>query len=345
MEEFEILLKQNPDTHLKIQAVTELWNQEDHFLGSATESDYQKHLSKLGGLAGLQLHGDEQLPEQIIIEKKSRNFLRWPVAVTSLLVISALVVYQFMVKTNQSGTFSKQDSPYTISTLYGSRSMLALPDGSKVWLNSGSKLTYNKQFGDSIREVYLTGEGFFDVVHNEQKPFIVHTSFFVVKDLGTQFNVKCYPEDTVGETSLIAGSVEVVNKEGGKWTLKPDEKLRLVKKTDTLVTEGSKKQNRSTAAEVILPQPMKLTYKPEDYFAVETAWVHNKLSFDDEVFTEVAKKMERWYDADFEFRTNRMDSMHITVSFKEETLEQAMAGLKFAYRLKHEIKGRKVIIY
>src|SRR2546423_14261851 len=91
----------------------------------------------------------------------------------------------------------------------GSRSKLVLPDGSTVWLNAGSKLTYNKDFGNNIREVSLVGEAFFDVMHIPDVPFVIETPTAVVKVLGTSFNVKAYPNETTTETSVIRGRVEI----------------------------------------------------------------------------------------------------------------------------------------
>ena len=89
-------------------------------------------------------------------------------------------------------------------------------------MNAGSVLKYPKEFKGDTREVYLTGEAFFDVVKNPARPFIIHTSSIDVKVLGTKFNVKAYPNDKTVETSLVQGSVEVFvkNRPGEKYLLK-----------------------------------------------------------------------------------------------------------------------------
>src|SRR5437588_18774 len=80
-------------------------------------------------------------------------------------------------------------------TQNGSRTNLVLPDGTRVWLNAGSRITYDKNYGITLREVGLTGEAFFDVAHNSGKPFVIHTARIDIKVLGTRFNVKSYPLD------------------------------------------------------------------------------------------------------------------------------------------------------
>ncbi len=114
-----------------------------------------------------------------------------------------------------------------ISTRPGSKSKVELPDGSVVWLNAGSTLTYDKDFGKENRAVTLIGEGFFDVTKNKEKPFIISTESISIKVLGTVFNVKAYKEDKQTETSLIHGSIEVTikNRPNDKIILSPSEKL------------------------------------------------------------------------------------------------------------------------
>lgn len=347
MDELEILLKENPSDHLKIQALTELWNQDNHFSDIATDKDYQQHLAKLRDNNILLANDDHgTLNEELVIEKRGRKN-RLSVVVIVGLIVAAIGTYYFIINENKTAPVAKIETPNTISTKYGSRTKVELPDGSTVWLNSGSKLTYDKQFGNSLREVHLTGEGFFDVVHNEEKPFIIHTAYFDIKDLGTQFNVKCYPEDKTTETSLVEGSIEIVVKKrpNEKWILKPDEKLVLLNEIVGKDTSSSMVLKNSNAANEPLIALKKLRYLPEDSFALETAWTYNKLSFDDETFVEVAKKMERWYAAAFEFRNKKQEEIHISGSFVTESLEQAMEALKYTNRFNYTIKEGKVIIY
>jgi transmembrane sensor len=91
----------------------------------------------------------------------------------------------------------------TVSTKAGSKSKIQLPDGTQVWLNADSKLEYNENFNVKLREVKLSGEAFFDVVKNKDKPFVIHTSQMDVKVLGTAFNVRSYPDEATTETALL----------------------------------------------------------------------------------------------------------------------------------------------
>ena len=103
---------------------------------------------------------------------------------------------------------------------------LVLNDGSKVWLNSRSSLEFPSQFNNKERVVKLSGEGYFDVVHNSDYPFKVEIGDCIIKVLGTEFNARFYEKDGIIETSLLKGSVEVTKKNSSqKLLLKPDEKV------------------------------------------------------------------------------------------------------------------------
>jgi Fe2+-dicitrate sensor, membrane component len=215
-----------------------------------------------------------------------------------------------------------------------------------VWLNAGSKLIINEDFGESLREVTLTGEAFFDVAKNPDKPFIIHTPAVDIKVLGTQFNVKSYPSDKTTETSLLRGSVEVVVKKrpDEKYVLKPNEKLVVLNEEITSPEKNNDwPANRNSNENIIAIKS--LTYQQGDTTAIEAAWVRNKLSVKDEPFIELARKMERWYDVAFEFRNKWLEEAFITGSFENETLEQALEALRFSFDFKYRINGKTVIIY
>jgi ferric-dicitrate binding protein FerR (iron transport regulator) len=215
-----------------------------------------------------------------------------------------------------------------------------LPDGSGVWLNAGSKLNYKKAFDGKTREVELTGEAFFDVAKDPERPFIIHTSKMDVKVLGTQFNVKAYELDKNFETSLIKGSVEisVLADPGKKYLLKPNQKLVLAK--DIVASRSAIKKNGAAGVQI-----KELTYLAGTNADIESSWTRNILSFEDEPFSEVAKKMERWYDVKFEFKDKRWENEFLKGSFEKESLDQAMNALKFTTGFNFSIKDKIISIY
>ena len=108
-----------------------------------------------------------------------------------------------------SNTAKEEDSTKTLSAENGSRTRTILPDGSTVWVNAGSHISFDNDFKGQTREVTLNGEAYFDVVKNPKQPFIVHVSGYDIRVLGTAFNVKSYPGDKTIETTLLRGLVQV----------------------------------------------------------------------------------------------------------------------------------------
>ncbi|HVW62489.1 MAG TPA: FecR domain-containing protein, partial [Puia sp.] len=149
-----------------------------------------------------------------------------------------------------------------ITTRYGTRNFLELPDGSKLWLNAGSKVKY----AEDRRELTLEGEAFFDVKHDPDHPFIIHTGKLDVRVLGTSFNVKAYPNDSTIETTLIKGKVEIDfpgNTRSG-IVLRPNEKVVIPKKEEPVAQTADAHVDRRMVA----PDPVYRTL-------IETSWVED----------------------------------------------------------------------
>ena len=227
-----------------------------------------------------------------------------------------------------------------ITTRMGSRSKVQLPDGSIVWLNAGSKLVYDKNYGQQQREVTLLGEAFFDVKKHASKPFIIHASNINIKVLGTAFNVKAYPDDKKIETSLIRGSIEVTinNRPDNKIILSPNEKLIVENET------AAKLQSKQGPAQPAIAF-QKLHYNAIDSTIAETAWVADRLTVREETFGELAIKMERWYDVQIEIRNESLPNKVLSVSFENETVDQALEALKELFQFRYEKTGNNIIIH
>lgn len=350
--ELQELQKHNPQSHFAMQTITDLWRptQKATDNQSITEEAYLCHLNRMKD-AGLQIQSAEATityesvptaPKVVFLRKK------WLVAAAAVLIVlvSATLLWSDRFFGNTSLVHKPEHkTPISeVSTKYGSKTRILLPDGTQVWLNAGSKLNYGNDFGQFNREVQLIGEGFFDVVKNPQKPFIIHTSSIDVKVLGTMFNVKSYPGDKTTETSLIHGSVEVVvrKRPNEKYILKPNEKIVVLNEEEEIKPKAARKPQQVIEPIIAI---RKLTYKENDSISVETAWAFNKLSFEDETFSEVARKMERWYDVKFEFRNKQLEDIRLKGSFINESLPQAMEALQYTNRFRYEIEGKNVTIF
>jgi ferric-dicitrate binding protein FerR (iron transport regulator) len=345
IQELDDIMRKNPGLHYPMQAITDLWHHKETPDDSGAGA-YSRHISRMKEM-GIPL--EEKITGEVVSDKKPLSLKRRALTLaTSAIIIFITGFYIYHSVSAPSAGVKPVPvlaSKSEVSTRHGSKTKLVLPDSTQVWLNSGSNLTYDKNYGNDIREVTLTGEAFFDVVKNTSKPFIIHAGSIDVKVLGTQFNVKSYPADKTTETSLVNGSVEVVvrNRPEEKYVLKPNEKL-VVLNNNTAI-EQIKKKEAVVKAKDPLVAIKNLSYYSGDGAAMETAWTNNRLLFEDEKFEDVAKKLERWYDVEVQFSNSNLKGIDLKGSFREETLQQAMEALAFVYRFRYEIKNKKVIIY
>lgn len=168
----------------------------------------------------------------------------------------------------------------TLVIPYGSRSHLTLSDGSKVWLNAGSRLIYPSEFIDKYREVFLVGEAFFDVVKNESQPFLVKTPDLEINVLGTRFNISAYPEDYSVQTVLAEGKVKISRINAGVF-----EKGNILLPGQMAYYSKTSKETRIHDVDV------------EHY----TLWTQGLFSFSNTDFNRITKKLERYYNIRFQF--------------------------------------------
>jgi transmembrane sensor len=348
LEELEQLLRTHPELHFSIQALADLWQHKQPSVDEAsTEINYRQHIERMQQM-GIPI-GQETAENDYLLQGSRQGTGRRRKAVWAMacvVVIAAAAWFFYPQKPNQlkSPDLAKVVSPSEISVKNGSKTRIKLPDGTQVWLNAGSRLTYDKDFGNRLREVTLTGEGFFDVVRNEQKPFIIHTTRMDVKVLGTRFNVKSYPNDKTTEASLIHGSIEVSLKDRSseKIILKPNEKI-VVANIDTaqqpVIAHHSTKEHMDPLVAI-----KHLTYQAADSTIVETSWVDNKLAFSDEAFSELAPRLERWYGVTIQFREESLKALRFTGTFKDETIEEAMRGLTITASFNYKFRGKTITI-
>lgn len=344
--ELSALLDKNPAQAVVCYEMEQYWYQNNtandpDFL----EATYLLHQMRLEekGYRTEQPELPETPPGQPHNRKKTYALLF--ITIVAVLVTS-LFVFRKEKTAPESPLAAVPKSPaIEVSTKNGNHSKIQLPDGSQVWLNAGSKLHYDKSFGSNHRELYLNGEAFFDVVKNPKKPFVIHTTSMQLRVLGTQFNVRCYANENTSEASLVHGSLEVLEKKKGrKWVLKPNEKIVVynlaLAKTVRSITANSRVEE--DAPNVVLKP---LTYNYGDSVSIEAAWTKNRLSFKNEPFENVARKLERWYDAEFVFANEQKKALMMYGSFTTETLDQALAALEFSFNFRYRIEQKKVFIY
>ena len=239
------------------------------------------------------------------------------------------------------------------ATTMGERRQIQLPDGSTVWLNAGTTIQYIQRPGtDSLREVSLSGEAYFEVKHDTAHPFLVHTQHMDIRDLGTSFNVKAYPQDRTAEATLLEGSIDVrLNKEkGGAVLTRPNQKFTVFARSGNGDLPAAHPDNIRPA------QTLKRTPVPEAYqvsnagtdavdsLLAETAWMKNMLVFRNESFEDLATRLERWYDVTIHFTDSDRARYRFTGVLADESLEQALQELQIMKPFHFSITGKTVRI-
>jgi len=205
-------------------------------------------------------------------------------------------------------------------TVPGVKSQLTLSDGSQVILNSGSELTYQKNFEKKVREVHLKGEAFFRVAEDPSRPFIVHAQKTRTTALGTSFNVKAYAGETL-DVSLLTGKVAVNSDE-------------IIEKPVTLVPGEALKIDRQNGKVV----------KTDFNRDLVIGWTKKWIFFQKTPLLEAIRVLENWYGVQIEINNQPKDQVLLSGKFQDETLENVLEGLKFSARFDFIIDKENVKI-
>ena len=339
----EELLRENPDMHYPMQTVADLWHQTTPDKEDAQQA-FSFHSNRMKAL-GLNVEPGDRTAFETPVANNKKKYLVFSLF-SIVIIILGFYVYTALKPSPPVNIKASADKS-EVSTRYGSRTKLLLPDGSQVWLNSGSKISYDKTYGNGIREVALSGEAYFDVIKNSAHPFIIHTSTIDIKVLGTAFNVKSYPGEKNTETSLIRGSIEVTMKDrpAEKIILKPNEKLVIANEEmpgRNLLAVKTKYETTDTQEPFVAVSH--LTYAPKDSTVIETSWMENKFIFRSESFVDLSLRMERWYSITFRFTDENIKKKKFTGVFENETVQQALDALKLTTPFTYKLTKKEVII-
>ncbi len=244
------------------------------------------------------------------------------------------------------------ESTTIITAPLGSKSNITLPDGSNVWLNAGSTITYSAEFDKENREINLTGEAFFDVKSDSLKPFHVHTSGMTVRAKGTRFNVKAYADDNTMAATLEEGRLDVVIRIPGKAdlhpiVLKPKEQLIVQKsqsETGQMTTErgASSLLSKQTTPNSL---PIKeVTIRPNVKTELSTSWKDEKWIIDDEPLVLFVTDLERRYNLEIVFASNELKDYKFSGTIENQTAEQILTALSLAAPVNYKFDNNNVVL-
>jgi len=311
---FNRLIAGNTSFQKEYESVRSYWMQDDEPYDNMVGI-----LEKIKQRAGI-TDTDENTASIIEIQrpKKNRLWLRIAAAAIALIVLSA------------SFYFFRINNPVRLAELKtknGSIAKIRLADGTLVTLNALSTLSYPKTFNGKTREVFLSGEAFFDVAKDHSHPFIVHTNQSDIQVLGTAFDIKSYKNDPQFEATLFRGSIQATLKDNPaiKVILKPTDKL-LIQHTSYSLTKETYFDNSNT-------------------LNIETAWMNNKLVFKNEPFEQLANSLERKYGNNIIFKNDVLKSIKFTGEFEKEDINQILLSLKIVTRFNYKISGNNIYIF
>ncbi|MEZ5104092.1 MAG: DUF4974 domain-containing protein [Draconibacterium sp.] len=248
-------------------------------------------------------------------ESKIRILITYLMRIAAILFIPLAIGFFFSVQRN---TFSNIEVQ-TISTPYASKTSFELPDGSVVYLNAGSSLTFPEKFTGKKRLVKLDGEAYFDIKKSKQ-PFEVETSILIVNVLGTAFNVMAY-KNSIPEVTLERGKVVVRSKSDIQKTLKPGEQAII----DTLANSISVNKVETE---------------------LFTSWINNRLIFKNEPLGNIVQRLERWYNISIDIKDISLTNKRLNATIEYESISEVMELLQITLPIKFEYKKneRKLII-
>lgn len=259
----------------------------------------------------------EQLRKRITSDRNRRLFFNY-LRNTAAILLPLFLVYQYTLYPilKKSGSIVET---ITVTSAPGMVTKTILPDGSEVWLNALSSLTYPQRFTEKERRVQLSGEAYFKVTSDKKHRFNVETpQKMVVSAYGTEFNVNAYESEATHEVTLASGQVEVSSEIGSKATetLVVDEKAILQVKTGNI--------------HVVTAD----TY-------VETAWKDGKMVFRREKLDKIVTRLSRKFGVDIHLEGDRLKEYEYTATFTEETLEDILDLLKRSAPITYSISKQK----
>ena len=232
---------------------------------------------------------------------------------TTVQKIGGLLIYKTQSSFNEEGQLSYN----TLSTPRGGQYQVILSDGSKVWLNAASSIRFPTVFSGKFREITLTGEAYFEVAKNEEKPFKVNVGAMQIAVLGTHFNVNAYDDEGDIKTSLLQGSVEIDN---GKSVglLKPGQQAVV-----------SNKEDRIKTGSVDLTEV--------------TAWKNGLFQFDGADITTIMREIGRWYDVEILYSGKVPNHRFVGKISRNVALSEVLRILALS-NIKFSVAGKKIIV-
>lgn len=281
-----------------------------------SEEDFVLLLNKLHHKINLIEENNRKLKNQVHSQRyKYSRTLGILTRVAAVLFIPLLLASILIVSDSLKNKIENTKMAYfEVYTPLAAKTHFVLPDSSVVWLNSGSNLKYPTSFSKEVREVYLSGEGYFEVKHNPDIPFIVKTDKVNISVYGTEFNIMAYSNEPLVTATLVAGSIKVEeNDNGNSLYVMPEQQFSLNKTTGNHSLEKIDVQSY-------------------------TSWKDGKITFNNESLDVVARKMERWFNCKIYLDDTDLKQYKYTGTIEMETLREILELISLTTPIKTKYK-------
>jgi len=291
------------------QLIKEIHYQEQHQLNSQQYTSMLEHI--------IRFQRSVENKKHYAIERHVRK--SWRAVAASILILAVAFGYYQYQKSSEIHpepliTYITKETPL------GVKATFLLPDGSSVKLNAGSTLQYPSQFDDEKREVFLTGEGFFDVIKDSSRAFIIHSQNVQTSVLGTEFNVRAYNNENQVKVAVISGLVKVSNSQNEEYFIEPS--MMAVYDNESEVMET----------------------KPFD-IKQETGWYDGVLYFKEEELTKVFERLEAWYGVEIIIKGNQHINQIYSGEYQNESLENVLKGIGYTAGFQFNIEGKQATVF
>lgn len=239
---------------------------------------------------------------------------------------------------------------YTIEAPLGAQSRVTMADGSQIFLNAGSIIRYPKNFNEGNRDIFLEGEGYFKIAKNENLKFRVFASEIIVEALGTEFNVKAYPDEDRIETTLVEGSVSIRRNKSGQNSdqqiiLQPNEKVYFLASSGNFEDQAENIRKEEKIQKVFSKnKPLRMIIDKDVNTVLSTSWTEKKWVLERESLESLAEKIERQFDVQIFIEDQELRQYNISGTLKDESLEQILSALQLTIPLNYRISEKKVFL-
>ncbi len=252
-----------------------------------------------------------------------------PVLSTTLLKIAAVLVLVLGAGWLSYHLLNPNHKDFEAIAATDQKVFKVLADGTRIWLNKQTTITYNQDFGKHQREIFLNGEAYFDVVKNSDVPLFIHAGDIDIEVKGTAFNVNAYRETYQVQVALVRGAIAVTDRQNAAHSvlLKPNEKLVFSPKTIM--------QSESNFQVMVI--------KP-NVLSREISWTTDTVVFNKEKLRDLALRLEKKYDVKIDIKSEVLKEKRFSGTFTNQTIQQALDALKLSYPFTYSINNRLVVI-